>query len=103
MHAEFTWFKGIVLAISIVVLVIGIINIIYFDKIRLNDGCGEITGSDATIALWLNIIMVVLSAIILLWSFFRLIDFETKNESNVSVNEIQHTHTVDSNVEYVPS
>ena len=75
MHpVEFTWYKVIVLITSIMALSFGIVNIVYFNKIRLNqDNCQEISSGEAITGLWLNIILVVFAAGLLFWSLFRLI------------------------------
>ena len=75
MHpVEFTWYKAIVLLTAAMALGFGIVNIVYFNKIRLNqDKCSEISSSEANTALWLNIILVISAAVLFFWSLFRLI------------------------------
>ena len=72
MHpVEFTWYKAIVLLTSAMALGFGIVNIVYFNKIRLNqDNCQELSSGEATTALWLNIILVIFAAVLFFWSLF---------------------------------
>ena len=75
MHpVEFTWYKAIVLITAAMGLGIGILNIVYFNRIRLNTtNCTELTSGEANTALWLNIALVIFSGILFFWSLFRLI------------------------------
>ena len=75
MHpVEFTWYKAIVLITAAMGLGIGILNIVYFNRIRLNTtNCTELTSGEANAALWLNIALVIFSGILFFWSLFRLI------------------------------
>ena len=75
MHpVEFTWYKAIVLITAAMGLGIGILNIVYFNRIRLNTAnCTELTSGEANAALWLNIALVIFSGILFFWSLFRLI------------------------------
>jgi len=94
MHpVEFTFYKGIVLLGSAVAIAFGITNIVYFNKIRLNDNCGEVSVGTATTLVWLNIILVILAAVVFFWSLFRLI-FTGKDEKE-TVKQTVNTHTHD--------
>lgn len=71
---EFTWYKALVLIAAAIAIGVGILNIVYFNKIRLNSSnCNEISSGEATTALWLNIILVIFAGILFFWSLFRLI------------------------------
>ena len=71
---EFTWYKAIVLITSALALVVGIINIVYFNKIRLNpSNCAELSTTEANTGLWLNVFLVIFAGILFFWSLFRLI------------------------------
>lgn len=95
---ELTWYKGLVLLVSVIALVVGVVNIVYFNRIRLSfdsqntNKCNEISQSEATTALWFNIIMVILSSITLFWSFIRLVHWETPEDKIVhkTTNVIKH-------------
>ena len=95
MHpVEFTWYKAIVLIMSAIALGFGILNIIYFNRIRLNqDECTELSSGEATTALWLNIILVIFAAVLFFWSLFRLIftGEEKKPIVNKQYNTIVHS------------
>lgn len=71
---EFTWYKAIVLITAAMGLGIGILNIVYFNRIRLNStNCTVLTSTESNLALWLNIALVVFSGVLFFWSLFRLI------------------------------
>ena len=95
MHpVEFTWYKAIVLLTSAMALGFGIVNIVYFNKIRLNqDNCQELSSGEATTALWLNIILVIFAAVLFFWSLFRLIftGEEKKEVVHKQYNTIVHS------------
>ena len=67
---EGSWFEITVLLILLVVLIMAVITAIYFNKIRSGN---NITSSDATVLLWLNIIIAILVLIIILWALWRLL------------------------------
>lgn len=94
MHpVEFTWYKAIVLLTAALALGFGIVNIVYFNKIRLNqNNCQEISSGEALTTLWLNIILVIFAAVLFFWSLFRLIfTGESKKEVvNKKYNTIVH-------------
>ena len=99
MHSvEFTFYKAMVLLASAAGIAFGITNIAYFNKIRLNDGCKEISKGAATNLIWINIILVILSSIVFFWSLFRLIF--TGEKEKETVRETLKTHTHD--YEYTP-
>ena len=91
MHpVEFTWYKAIVLLTAAIALGFGILNVIYFNRIRLNQSkCTEISTGEATTALWLNIILVIFAAVLFFWSLFRLIF--TGEEKQPIVNKQYNT------------
>ena len=92
MHpVEFTFYKALVLLASAAAIGFGITNIVYFNKIRLNDNCGDVSSGEATMLIWLNIILVILAAIVFFWSLFRLI-FSGKEKEPI-VNKTYNTHT----------
>ena len=91
MHpVEFTWYKLIVLITSAIAIAFGIVNIVYFNKIRLNNNCNDVTNSQAVMALWFNIILVIFAGITFFWSLFRLIF--TGQIKPVLVNKTYNTH-----------
>ena len=93
MHpVEFTFYKGLVLLVSAAAIAFGITNIVYFNRIRLNNDCEQISVGTATTLLWLNIILVILGAVVFFWSLFRLIFADEEKET---VRETVNTHTHD--------
>lgn len=92
---EFTWYKAIVLITAAMAIGFGILNIVYFNRLRLSNNTSEVTTSEANTALWLNIILVIFAGILFFWSLFRLI-FSHKGEKNVV-----HT-TVNNNIRASP-
>jgi len=100
MHdTEFTFYKVLVLLSSAASIAFGITNIVYFNKIRLDNNCPEISSGTATTLLWLNIILVILSSIVFFWSIFRLIftGKEEKDIVNKKYNNYTHNYPVSSN------
>lgn len=101
MHpVEFNFYKAIVLITAALAIGFGITNIVYLDRVRLNNNCQPISTSTATVLMWLNIILVILAGILLIWSFFRLIFGgqkdkpvvnKTKNVINYPDTEIKST------------
>lgn len=92
MHpVEITFYKVIVLIAAAAAIAFGITNVVYWNRVRLNDNCQEVTSGTATTLIWLNLVMVFLAAVVFLWSFFRLVfTGETKKEI---VNKTYNTHT----------
>ena len=91
---EFTWYKAIVLITAALALGVGILNIIYFNRIRLNEvKCSEITHGEATTALWLNIALVIFAGVLFFWSLFRLIftGEPSKDIVHKTYNTFQHS------------
>ena len=67
---ESRWFKIVVLIIAIVILIMAVINVIYFNKARQGQ---TISSSEGSILLWLNVIVIVIAAIITLWALWRIL------------------------------
>ena len=109
MHpTEFTFYKALVLLTSAAGIGFGITNIVYYNKIRLKNNCGEISSGEATTLIWLNIILVILAAILFFWSLFRLIFSGKPVKPLVNQTINTHTHnyaspTPDPKVSYFPS
>jgi len=82
---EFTFYKFIVLLTSAMAIGFGITNIVYFNKIRLNNNCQPISTTTANVLIWLNIILVLFGGILFIWSLFRLIF--TGKEEKIVVNK----------------
>jgi hypothetical protein len=95
MHpVEFTWYKAIVLIVSALALGVGILNIVYFNRIRLNTTtCTNLTSSEAHTALILNIVLVILAGVLFFWSLFRLIfsGEEKKDIVHKTYNTFHHS------------
>ena len=93
MHAtEITWYKAIVLLTSAMGIGFGVTNLIYYNKIRVDNNCEEIDSGTATTLLWLNIILVVFSSILFFWSLFRLIFTGKIEKDNINATYKTHTH-----------
>lgn len=91
MHpVEITWYKFLVLLTAAMGIAFGITNVVYFNRIRVNDDCNEISSGTATTLLWLNILLVVFSAIIFFWSLYRLV-FTGEEEKDLT-NTTYRTH-----------
>lgn len=69
---ESRWFKIVVFLLTSIVVGVCIANIVYFNRIR-GGTCGAVTHGEATTMLWVNIILLIITAIIWLWSIWRLI------------------------------
>ena len=95
--SEFTFYKGLVLIASVIALVFGIINIVYYNRIRLNNNCEEISEGAATNLIWLNIILVILASVVFFWSFFRLIFTGEAEKETVRQKLNTHTHDYEYN------
>ena len=89
---EISFYKVLVLLISALSIAFGIVNIVYFNKIRLNDNCKEISSGAATNLIWINIILVVLGSSVFFWSLFRLI---FTGEEKETVKQTINTHVHD--------
>lgn len=88
---EITWYKALVLITSALGIGFGITNIVYFNRVRLEGQCGPISTSTATTLVWLNIFLVIFSAIIFFWSFFRLV-FTGRDVDTINQSYNLHTH-----------
>ena len=69
---ESRWYKALVFIVSGIVVGVSIANIVYFNRLR-DDKCTEVSSGEATAMLWVNIIILVIAALIFLWSLWRLI------------------------------
>ena len=87
---EFTWYKAIVLITSAMAIGFGILNIYYFNRIRVNNNCQDLSSGSADVAMWLNILLVIFGGILFFWSLFRLI-FSGGMTKDV-VNKTYNTH-----------
>ena len=92
---ELTWYRTVVLVASGFSLGVGVANLYYFNKIRLDGQCSPVTQGTATTMLWLNLVVVILSAIAFFWSLFRLI-FSGHDSDVVNQQFNLHTHLHDS-------
>lgn len=99
MHpAEFNIYKAIVLIVSLIAVIFGIINMVYFNNIRLKGNCSEVTGGTATTMVYLNLVLVILSSVLLIWSLYRLF-ITGKNPKPIvkeNYNEFHYNHIVPS-------
>lgn len=71
--SEARWFKIVVFVVSGFFVGFSLANIIYFNRIRRNNGVPGITRGEATSMLWINAILFAISLIVFIWSIFRLI------------------------------
>ena len=71
--SEARWFKIVVFVISGFFVGFSIANIVYFNRIRRNNGAPGITRGEATAMLWINAILFGVSLIIFIWSIYRLV------------------------------
>ena len=69
---ESRWYKITVFIISAIVVGVTIANIVYFNRIRKGT-CGAMTSGEATTMLWINVILLIITAIIFIWSLWKLI------------------------------
>lgn len=88
---ELNFYRAVVLVTSGFALGVGIASLYYFNKIRLNGACGPVTEGTATTMVWLNLVLVILSAIAFFWSLFRVI-FDGHDHDVVNENFNLHTH-----------
>ena len=95
---ELTWYKVLVLLTAAMAIGFGIYNIVLFNKIRVNKNCNDVTSTQSTTALWLNIFLVIFGAILFLWSFFRLVFPGEMKKELVNKTYNTHYHTTDLNV-----
>jgi hypothetical protein len=71
--SEARWFKIVVFVVSGFFVGFSLANIIYFNRIRRNNGVPGITRGEATSMLWINAILFAISLIIFIWAIFRLV------------------------------
>ncbi len=71
--SEARWFKIVVFVVSGFFVGFSLANIIYFNRIRRNNGAPGITRGEATAMLWINAILFGISLIIFIWSIYRLV------------------------------
>lgn len=69
---ESRWFKIVIFLVSGIVVGVSIANIVYFDRIRKGT-CGAVTHGEAVAMIWVNAILLVIAALVFLWSLWRLI------------------------------
>lgn len=71
--SEARWFKIVVFVVSGFFVGFSLANIVYFNRIRRNNGVPGITRGEATSMLWINAILFAISLIVFIWSIFRLV------------------------------
>ncbi len=99
MHSsEFTIYKFIVLIVSLIAIIFGIVNLIQFNNVRLNNNCTEINKGTATTMVYLNLVLIILSSVLLIWSLYRMFitGKSPKPLIKENYNEFHYNHTVDS-------
>jgi len=69
---ESRWYKVLVFIVSGIVVGVSIANIVYFNRLR-DDSCTAVSSGEATTMLWVNVVILVIAALIFLWSLWRLI------------------------------
>ena len=94
-RVELTFYRAVVLIAAGFSLGVGVANLYYFNKIRLNGACGPVSEGTATTMVWLNLALVILAAVAFFWSLFRLI-FSGEDHDVVNHNFNLHTHIVSS-------
>ena len=95
MHpVEFTWYKGLVLLTSAMGIGFGITNIVYFNRIRINDNCGSVSGTEATTLLYLNIFLTIFSFLLFLWSLYRLVITGKSEKVKIQKTENTYYHSI---------
>ena len=99
MHpVEFTFYKGLVLLASAIAITFGIINLVYFNRIRVDGNCEDISVTTATTMIWLNIVLVAFASITFFWSLFRLIHTGQKEKDVIHKTYNTHVHDYPSDV-----
>lgn len=77
---ESRWFKIVVFLLTSIVVGVCIANIVYFNRIRGNT-CVAMTHGEATAMVWVNVILLILTGIIWIWSLWRLFfSHDTRNQ-----------------------
>ncbi len=94
-------FKIVVLLVSAAVVGITIPNIIYFNNIRTGT-CNAVSSGTATTMLWLNIALLVVGALIFLWSLWRLF-FTRETRQKAKHYIMSPTMGAQAGFTYVPS
>ena len=77
---ESRWFKIVVFLLTSIVVGVSIANIVYFNRIRTGN-CQAISHGTAVTMIWVNVILLIIAAIIWLWSIWRLIFSRTTRET----------------------
>lgn len=74
-NTESRWFPIVVLIISTLIAIFCGFNVYYYNQIRITDNCpcSGVTQEQATVMFWINLIIVIVSIILLLWSIWRII------------------------------
>ena len=67
------WFKITVFIVSGFFAAFSIANLIYYDRIKKNGGCGSVTQGEATAMFWINLILAIVTLIVFLWALWRII------------------------------
>ena len=70
-NPESRWFLAIVLLLTIFTIGVTIANIYYYNKIK-NGSCNAVTNGEANTLMWVNIIVLVTAAIVMIWDIWRL-------------------------------
>jgi len=68
---ESRWFKIVVFLLTSIVVGVSIANIVYYNRIR-SGTCGAVSNGEATTMLWISVIVLIIAALIWLWSIWRL-------------------------------
>ena len=101
---EQLWFKIIIIIIGAVILAFSIANAVFYGRISGHGGCNSsISGSTATIMMWINIVLALLSFVLIAFGIWRLVlsyERRKKIQSTVST-KVQSAATSTKSVENV--
>lgn len=96
---ESQWFKVIVFIVALFVVVIAIINVIYYNRIRNGKA---ITHGEASSMLILNSIILALAAIVTLWAGYRII-LHRETREYIQTQVTKAVTTTEGGYRYSPS
>ena len=69
---EAVWYKVLVFIVSGIIVGVSIANIVYYNRLR-DGSSASVSDGEATAMMWVNIVVLVIAALIFLWSLWRLI------------------------------
>ena len=88
LNPEDLWWRVLILIVLGFLLIIFIVNAIYFGRLR-SRVCNAVTVGESNALFWINIVWAILTGVFFVWSFIRLFFHPSVKKASVTPTETQ--------------